>query len=168
MQLEFMNKTIFYFLILIGAIIFSYFFLNNQSGIQTFNQSTETINQACQGNFTATVKRIIDGDTIVLDECSAHVRLSLANAPEIGQPGADEATDFTANLCQVGSSAEIIQDQGQPYDVYGRIVAEVFCQNKNLNAELIQNKLAVIETQYCGRSEFQTESWAWNNGCENA
>lgn len=164
-----MNRAFFYFLILIAAIIFSYFFLNNRATIRSPNQSsTQIFNQLCQGNFSATVKRIIDGDTIVLNECSAHIRLSLANTPEVNEKGWSEATNFTASLCEVGSSVKIIQDQGQPYDVYGRMVAEVYCQNKNLNEELVLNNLAVIETQYCGRSIFSHESWALNSGCNEA
>lgn len=123
-------------------------------------------NNQCTGNFTATVKRIIDGDTIVLNECNDHIRLSLANTPEVNENGWAEATNFTADLCKVDSQVTIVQDLGQPHDVYGRIVAKVYCQNENLNAELIRNNLAAIETQYCRRSEFATESWAWNNGCE--
>jgi micrococcal nuclease len=117
----------------------------------------------CIGNFTATVNRIIDGDTIELKECNKHIRLSLANTPEINQSGWAEATNFTKNLCKVGTKANIQQDEGQPYDVYGRIVALVYCQNKNLNEELVKNNFAVVMTQYCKRSEFAKQEWAWDS-----
>ncbi len=127
-----------------------------------------TLNQhsiPCTGNFTATVNRVIDGDTLELKECSRHIRLSLANTPEVNQKGWAEATNFTKSLCRVGSTIRLQQDEGQPYDVYGRIVAVIYCQNKNLNEDLVKNNLAVIMTEYCARSEFARESWAWNNGC---
>ena len=129
------------------------------------HQRDFSISGPCEGNFTATVSRVIDGDTLVVDECSEHIRLALANTPEKDQNGWTEATAFTSKLCKVGSSVNIRQDEGQPYDVYGRIVALVYCQNKILNEELIKNNLAVISTQYCSRSIFATENWAWNNGC---
>jgi micrococcal nuclease len=149
-----MNLAAIYFIIGVIGIILSGIFLSKNSEIQ-----------ACKGNFTAIVNRVIDGDTLEMKECSKHVRLSLANTPEIDQEGWAKATNFTKNLCKVGSSVDIQQDNGQPYDVYGRIVAVVYCQNKNLNEELIKNNLAIISTQYCSRSIFYVEGWAWNNGC---
>jgi len=133
-----------------------------------FILQTEFPKTMCEDNFSATVSRVIDGDTIVVNECAEHLRLALVNTPEVNQSGYQEAKDYTSSLCNVGSKIEINQDSGQPHDYYGRIVAEIYCQNKNLNAELVTNNLAVIETQYCSRSEFATESWAWNNGCKNA
>ena len=45
-------------------------------------------------NFTeAFVVRVVDGDTIVIDT-GERVRFIGIDAPEIGQPGADEATEF--------------------------------------------------------------------------
>jgi endonuclease YncB( thermonuclease family) len=114
----------------------------------------------CKGNFTAIVKRIIDGDTIELQECNEHIRLSLVNTPEYYQPGYKEAKDFTANLCKVGSHTIIYQDELQPYDKYGRIVALVICQNKKLNAELVYNNLGSILARFCSASEFSNEEWA--------
>lgn len=140
--------------------IFSVFFLNQNS--TQLLVSTQPLVQ-CTGNFTATVSRVIDGDTLVVNECSRHIRISLANTPEINQLGWAEATNFTKSLCSVGSRIQLQQDEGQPYDVYGRIVAVVYCQNRNLNEELIKNNLAVIMTEYCARSEFAKESWAWND-----
>jgi len=114
----------------------------------------------CKGNFTATVKRIIDGDTIELEECSEHIRLSLVNTPEYYQSGYSEAKEFTANLCKVGSQVIINQDELQPYDKYERIVALVICENKKLNAELVHNNLGSILKGFCSTSEFSNEEWA--------
>jgi endonuclease YncB( thermonuclease family) len=135
-------------------------FLLNQNSIQLV--STQPLVQ-CAGNFTATVNRVIDGDTLELKECSRHIRLSLVNTPEVNQRGWSEATNFTKSICIAGSRIQLQQDEGQPYDVYGRIVAVVYCQNKNLNEELVKNNLAVIMTEYCARSEFSKEGWAWND-----
>ena len=117
---------------------------------------------SCEGTFNGTVERIIDGDTIAIVGCSKHIRLSLVNAPETYQTGYQEAKDFTANLCQIGSTATINQDDLQPYDAYGRIVALVYCQGRNLNSELFYNNLAIMEKDFCSKSEFAHDDWAVN------
>src|SRR5438132_9619148 len=108
------------YLVLVGIFYFEPQFTGN-----AVNSTT-----SCQGTFNGTVERVIDGDTLTIVGCSRHIRLALVNALETYQSGYQEAKDFTANLCQVGSTATIDQDDLQPYDVYGRIVALVYCQNK--------------------------------------
>ncbi len=109
------------------------------------------------------VTKIVDGDTIYTDLYK--IRLSLINTPERGQTGFSEATAFTANLCPLGSVILINQDNLQPYDKYGRMVAKVSCADKVLNSELLDNKHANILKNYCSKSEFSAESWARNFGC---
>lgn len=108
-----------------------------------------------------TVDKIIDGDTLVISGYS--IRLALTSTPESYQTGGTEATSFTANLCKVGSKALIDEDDGQLEGSYGRIVAVVYCQNKTLNAELLYNGLAQIDTRFCSASEFANEEWAKNH-----
>ena len=109
------------------------------------------------------VTRIVDGDTIYLGVYK--IRISLADTPERDKVGFSEATEFTANLCPVGSTVIVDQDDLQPTDVYGRILGKVFCGNKILNSELLENGHAVILTQYCSTSEFSSEEWAQKYGC---
>lgn len=125
-----------------------------------------TIPVECKGTFKGLIERIIDGDTLVVNGCNEDIRLSLVNTPEYYQNDYEEAKSFTESLCEVGSIATIDQDSLQPYDRYGRIVAVVYCQNKNLNAELIYNNLAVIDIRFCSTSEFVNEDWAKNYGCQ--
>jgi len=153
-----MNLIVVILLILLVTAIFLSYLPKNGNNF--------TVSSSCKGNFTATVNRIIDGDTLEVKECNKHIRLALANTPEINQNGWMEATVFTSQLCKVNSKIIVEQDTGQLYDYYGRIVALAYCQNKNLNEELIFNKFAVIMTRYCSRSEFATQAWAWNNGCK--
>lgn len=119
----------------------------------------------CKGTFQTTIERIIDGDTLVVKDCSESIRLSLVNTPEYYETGYTEANSFTANLCKVGSTTVIDQDNLQPYDKYGRMLASVSCQGKKLNAELIYNNLGIIDTRFCSTSEFANEDWAKNYGC---
>ena len=120
-------------------------------------------NPECKGNaacFTDTVAYIVDGDT--LDVGSTRIRLALVNTPEVGQSGYTEAKHFTAQLCHIGSQALVDEDDGQTGGSYGRMVAVVYCGGSNLNAELLHSGLAVLVTNYCGVSEFASESWT---GC---
>jgi endonuclease YncB( thermonuclease family) len=120
----------------------------------------------CRGSgmcIKGTVKKIIDGDTLVIDNYT--VRLSLANTPEKNQYGFREATSFTKNLCAVESLAIVDQDDGQPFDKYNRMVGKVICSGKTLNSDLLYNGHASILTKYCKKSEFSSEPWAKRFGC---
>ncbi len=58
----------------------------------------------CKGSalcYEGTVEYIVDGDT--LDIGGYRIRLTLVNTPESGQAGYEEAKQFTAALCPVGS-----------------------------------------------------------------
>src|SRR5438034_9695904 len=117
----------------------------------------------CKGTaacFTDTVTYIVDGDT--LDVGSTRVRLTLVNSPEVGQPGYSEAKEFTNQTCPVGTQAFVDEDDGQTSGSYGRMVALVFCQGTNLNAELLRTGNAVLVPDFCAVSEFARDAWT---GC---
>lgn len=123
-------------------------------------------NENCKGTalcLTEKVTRIVDGDTIYMN--GYKVRISLVDTPERDEQGFSEATEFTANLCPVGSTVVVDQDDMQRIDKYGRILGKVFCGEKLLNSELLENGHAVILTQYCSTSEFASEDWATRYGC---
>lgn len=128
--------------------------------------STPTPLIECRGTFQGTVERIIDGDTLVIVGCSDHIRLSLVDTPKSYESGYREAKSFVERLCDVGSTVTIDQDDRQPYDKYGRIIAVIYCQNKNLNAELLYSDLGVIDTRFCSKSEFRNLDWAKDYGCD--
>ncbi len=113
--------------------------------------------------FTGTVRKIVDGDTLDVD--NTRIRLALVNTPESNEPGYSEATAFTRSLCPVGSTVLVDQDDGQEFDRFGRMVAKVFCGGRILNAELLYAGHAGILTQFCSVSEFAGESWAREYGC---
>jgi micrococcal nuclease len=126
----------------------------------------ESDSHLCGGNalcISDKVTSIIDGDTVYLK--NHKIRLSLVNTPEKNQPGFDDATAFTRSTCPVGSTVIVDQDDGQPYDQFGRMVAKITCDGKVLNAELLYNGHANILTQYCAVSEFSKEDWALSYGC---
>ena len=107
------------------------------------------------------VEFIFDGDTIQVEGCK--IRLPLVDTPEKGEPGYEEATNFTASLCPKGSTVLVDQDDLQPHDKYDRTLAKVICSDKDLSAELVKNGHAKISKKYCNTSEFADESWT---GCQ--
>lgn len=107
------------------------------------------------------VEFIFDGDTIQVEGCK--IRLPLVDTPEKGEPGYEEATNFTASLCPKGSTVLVDQDDLQPHDKYNRTLAKVICSDKDLSEELVKNGHAKISKQYCNTSEFADESWT---GCQ--
>ena len=133
--------------------------------VQTEPVQTES-NFVCLGTkecITGTVDEIVDGDTLYIN--GIKIRISLTNTPELNEKGFSEATEFTKQLCPVGSIANIDQDDLQPYDKFKRMLGKVTCSGGILNSELLYHKLADISTQYCSTSEFSTESWAQEYGC---
>ena len=64
------------------------------------------------------VERVIDGDTIVLT-CGERVRFIGINAPEIGEPGADEATQFVRDM--VEGKTVWLESDGNDRDIYDRL-----------------------------------------------
>lgn len=121
----------------------------------------------CSGKeqcMTGKITRIVDGDTIYLDGYG-EIRLSLTNTPERHETGFYEASQFTAELCSVGTNATVDQDDEQPIDMFGRILGKMTCGNKVLNSELLYEGHANILTRYCSTSEFSNEEWAQEFGC---
>jgi micrococcal nuclease len=108
-------------------------------------------------SYQGEVTRIIDGDTLEVD--GVKIRLALVDAPESREPGFQEALQFTAIVCPVGSIAYVDIDDGQPRDKYGRTVAVVYCGGKNLNAELWKNGYVRMDEGLLSVSEFDPYSW---------
>ncbi len=130
-------------------------------------QDSDIENTRCKGDaicLTEKVTRIIDGDTIYL-EGGYKIRLSLTNTPERHEIGFYDASQFTAELCPVGTTVMVDQDDLQPYDVYDRMLGKVVCDGIVLNSELLYAGHANILTRYCNTSEFADEAWAQEFGC---
>lgn len=74
--------------------------------------------------WAATVTRVIDADTLVLDD-ALKVRLYGIGSPERGQPGEQEATEYAVKLV-LGQHVEI---EEQYQDRYRRTIAIVTLEN---------------------------------------
>ena len=135
---------------------------------ETTSETTETVSTSlCKGHALCdydTVTNVIDGDTLVTQKYGT-IRLALINAPEKEKEGYEEAKEFLNETC-FGVRALIDQDDGQPLDQFGRKIAVVYCDEFNMNEELVYSGLAEIEKQFCSQSEFANEEWAIDGGCE--
>ncbi len=126
----------------------------------------ESSTQKCTGDadcFSGKVTKIIDGDTIKVNERS--IRFALASAPEINTLEGKVAKDFVASICPVGSSVLVDEDDGQLEGSYGRTLAVVYCNDVNLNEKILESGNAEISTLFCSESEFSDELWAKKFGC---
>lgn len=91
----------------------------------------------------ALVVRVDDGDTIDvrIGTTRERVRYIGVNAPEIGQPGALEATMANAALLGAGQVSLVFDVERR--DRYGRLLAYVWAGRLMVNAELVRRGLAV-------------------------
>lgn len=99
--------------------------------------------------YTAYVKRVIDGDTFVLDT-DERVRLIGIDTPETVhtekeiQTFGPEATEFTKNAVE-GKQVRLEFDV-EIYDMFKRLLAYVYVDDIFLNKQLLLEGLAVIST----------------------
>ena len=85
------------------------------------------------------VERIIDGDTIVVWN-NTHVRLLGINTPEKNELYHDEAMNFLSSLI---SNKTITLEYGkEKKDLYGRTLAYIILNGKNINIEQVRNGFA--------------------------
>ena len=110
-----------------------------------------------------TIAEVIDGDTI-RHSASGTIRLALVNSPERGEPGYQEAKDFTSAVCPVGQKAQVGHDDFQG-PTYGRGVGIVYCGGFLLNEVLLTEGHAEISTYFCDKSEYGNTDWARAYGC---
>ncbi|MGB9608934.1 MAG: thermonuclease family protein [Minisyncoccia bacterium] len=93
--------------------------------------------------YKASVRRVIDGDTIELQDGS-RVRYIGINSPESGEPFFSEAKKENENL--VLNKEVKLQFDVQTKDKYGRFLAYVWVDNILVNKKLVLEGLAISET----------------------
>ena len=92
------------------------------------------------------VVRVKDGDSLVVDSGGRQVDVRLADidAPESRQPRGDEARAALSTLVE-GQEVRLQLVAG---DAYRRIVAYVFVDDLDVNAEMVQRGLAWVRRDY--------------------
>jgi micrococcal nuclease len=97
------------------------------------------------GSDAHVVKKVIDGDTIILDD-GRHVRLIGVDAPEVDspyrnvEPFGDESKDYMKRL--VERRLVTIKIGPEPYDKYGRTLAYVYLGPTMVNSLIIRDGYA--------------------------
>ena len=125
-------------------------------------------NDSVQYRFSGIITEITDGDTLdfrILNGSNITIRLSLVDTPERGELGYEEASEFAATVCPVGSDAIFVQDSWQKVDKYDRSLGLVYCNDMMLNEMLLSSGHSEIFEIYCDESEFGTQDWAIKYGC---
>lgn len=116
---------VFFLFVLTGVLYYVY-----ADDLTTTGNSIKTI--------TAVVERVVDGDTVVLDN-GEKIRFLGINTPEKGEFYKQEAMDFTSQVENKTVKVEILEK-----DKYGRSLGYIFYNGKLLNEELLRNGFASI------------------------
>ena len=133
---------------------------------ETESDTSQHSSEDCSGTagcFRGTVTKIIDGDTIHVDDQS--VRFALVSAPNLEGYGGIDSRNFIQTICPVGSEVLVDEDDGHILDDHARMVGIVTCNDMILNEELLDANLGHLESRFCSSSEFANESWAIKHGC---
>jgi micrococcal nuclease len=134
--------------------------------VTPITESSQFSSQNCLGNagcITGIVTKIIDGDTIHVDDQS--IRFALTSAPELKGFGGVDSRNFIQTICPIGSKVLVDEDDRQIMGSYGRVIGMVTCNGVNLNEELLDANLGYLEVRFCSSSEFAKEFWAIKHGC---
>lgn len=131
------------------------YFIANDVSLECFAEKGEC--------FTGKVTRIIDGDTIRVNDIP--VRFALVSTPELEEEGGIDAKEFIEKICPVGSMVTVDEDDGQLEGSFDRMIATVQCGDILLNSAVLENNLGKVDTRFCNKSEFARENWAISFGC---
>ncbi len=113
--------------------------------------------QRPQGQLTAgeyDVQRVIDGDTIVLEQNNLRIRLQGIDTPETVkektpvEPWGPEASDYTQQFLEASNWRVRLEIDGEPIDRYGRHLAFLWHDGRLLNEELVLQGLARAQTDF--------------------
>ena len=123
--------------------------------VQVLHSQETTTTRDC------TVSSVYDGDTMRV-KCDGElmkVRLHCIDTPEMGQrPWGKESRDYLRVLAPRGSSVQI---KGHKKDRYGRLIGEVFRDEKNLNLAMVREGQAAVYVKYCKDEQyFESETGA--------
>jgi len=124
------------------------------------------LEHSCSGEaqcITGKVSKIVDGDTIKVDDKS--IRFALTSPPEINDEREILAKGYVEKTCPVGSTVLVDEDDMQTDGSYGRIIGLIKCNGIILNESVLESGYGEILTSYCKTSEFGNSDWAKRFGC---
>lgn len=142
-------------------ILFSqYENLSNEEILQKYQDTTY------ESEIAGTCTYIVDGDTIDVEIMrnniseTIRVRLVGVNTPERNQNGYSTSKRFMEKIC-LNQELYLNIDNEKQTDKYGRTLALVIIDGKNLNEILVQEGLA--EVMYIPPTEFSSYEWGTTN-----
>lgn len=127
--------------------------------------STDTNKEVKGDTFTATIIKVVDGDTVKIklnngDEET--VRLLLIDTPETVHPTKDvqpfgpEASQFAKKLMPAGSQVEVELGIGER-DKYRRLLAYFYVDGQMVNKQLLEKGLARVAYVYAPNTKYLDE-----------
>jgi micrococcal nuclease len=100
------------------------------------------------------VLRVVDGDTLLLEQDRMRVRLQGVDTPETVkedtpvEPWGPEASEFTKAFVRDAGGSLRMEIDGEPLDRLGRHLAFAWSDERMLNEELVRRGLARATLQY--------------------
>lgn len=107
--------------------------------------------------FTARVVSVHDGDTITVELANHErrtIRLALIDAPELKQPGGEEAQ----HALYKAVAALNVEVRPTATDLYSRTVAMIYREQTNVNLEAVKNGHAWCYTLFLKRENLKTQT----------
>ncbi len=145
-------------IISVGLLAHDFYTNNYGNSLSRFEHSNES----------AEVKRVIDGDTVVLED-GERVRLLGFDSHETYERCFEEDTEMLEALLDGGSEVELVR-QGEDRDVYGRILRHIFVGDENINKKMVEKGHGVVvinDGDSFMEDFYEAEMDAWKNsrGC---
>ncbi len=142
----------------VDAPLKSDFIIEQKESIEIFSSKCLGVANCIDGIVTS----VIDGDTLEVNGQS--IRFALVDTPKLKYDGG-QALNFLEEICPIGSSVVVDQDDSQLEDKYGRLLGVIYCNDLNLNKELLDSGLGNLYSAFCDQSEFKNSNWAKKHGC---
>ncbi len=127
----------------IYIFIFSLFFLLGVFSLvyNTVFDDSETFNDTIE-NETAVLRRVIDGDTVVLEN-DERVRLLGFDSQEKGEECFDPSTEKLKELID-GDEIKLVHSGERNRDTYGRLLRYIFQDGRNINREMVREGHGIV------------------------
>ncbi|MBF2474174.1 thermonuclease family protein [Listeria welshimeri] len=141
-------------------------FHNVINTIKTFIPSDVSKEKTPENTVNVTLDHVVDGDTISVkfegETKAKTVRLLLIDTPESVkpntpvQPYAKEASNYMKELV-TNSKLSLEYDSGGATDKYGRVLAYVYADGKNVNEEMLKKGFARVAYVYEPNTRYLSE-----------
>ena len=91
------------------------------------------------------VERVVDGDTLVVQYQGEEERVRFIgiDAPEIGEVGADEATEFVSKVIDSAEGYVYLVASGNNRDGFGRLRRYVYLENPEKSERMSLNEMMI-------------------------